>query len=271
VPAPDDVLTRPAPGPDLVLRYGPGPDHVVDVRLPASAGPAPLVVVLHGGFWRAEHDRAHAGPQCSALAEAGYVVAAVEYRRTGRGGGWPATFDDVAAAVDAVPGLVAGAAPGRLRPGGAVLVGHSAGGHLALWAASRDRLPPGSRWHRPPGPSTPRAVVGLGAVCDLRCCGDLDLDGGAASALLGGGPDDVPDRYAQADPLTLAPPGVPAVLVHGTDDDRVPVEMSRRYAAAGGDSVRLVELPGTGHFEVIDPRSRVWPAVLDAIRMVVGA
>ncbi len=116
---PREVLTRPAPPPDQVLRYGPGPDHVTDLRLPASGqagdrrrpAAAPLVILLHGGFWRVAYDRSHAGPLAAALAVAGYAVCVPEYRRTGQvGGGWPGTFDDVAAAVDALPGLAAEAA-----------------------------------------------------------------------------------------------------------------------------------------------------------------
>src|SRR5262249_20385635 len=150
-----------APPPDLVLSYGPGPDHVADLRLPPRragalpAGapppvtrPAPLVVFLHGGFWRAAFYRTHIGPLSTALAAAGFAVCVPEFRRTGqRGGGWPGPFDDVAAAVDTLPALVRDAADaGRVSDEPALLAGHSAGGHLALWAAARHRLPPGSRW-----------------------------------------------------------------------------------------------------------------------------
>ena len=140
-----DVLSRPAPPPDLVLSYGPGPEHVADVRLPpAGARPAPLVVFLHGGFWRAAFDRTHTGPLAAALAAAGFAVCNPEFRRTGqRGGGWPGTFDDVAAAVDALRALVRDATGAdRVSDEPPLLAGHSAGGHLALWAAARHRLPP---------------------------------------------------------------------------------------------------------------------------------
>ena len=136
---PDDVLTRPAPPPDLVIRYGTGAEHVADVRLPkrrtgAAVRPAPLVLFLHGGFWRVAYDRSHTGPMAAALAAAGYAVCVPEFRRTGQpGGGWPGTFDDVAAAVDRSPALVReAAAPGVIADGPALLSGHSAGGHLAL-------------------------------------------------------------------------------------------------------------------------------------------
>ena len=281
-----DVLSRPAPPPDLVLSYGPGPEHVADVRLPpASAGEspvgslsgdvrpggvrpggvreAPLVIFLHGGFWRVAYDRTHTGPLATALAAAGFAVCVPEFRRTGeRGGGWPGTFDDVAAAVDALPALVRNACAGRVGDEPALLAGHSAGGHLALWAAARHRLPPDARWHvaRP----RVRGVVALAAVSDLSACYALGLGQEAARALLGGGPRRHPDRYHAADPMLLLPLDRPVRLVHGSADDRVPLGMSHDYlrqARAAGDDVVLDELPGAGHFEVIDPLSSWWPRV----------
>lgn len=272
---PREVLTRPAPPPDTTLRYGSGADHVVDVRWPSDAHAgrhaAPLVVVVHGGFWRAEFDRAHAGPQSAALAEAGYAVATVDYRRVGQqGGGWPGTFDDVAALCDSVPALVAEAADGRVAEGRVVLVGHSAGGHLSLWAAARHRLPATSPWHRP-GPLPVAGVVSLAGVCDLRAADRLRLGDDATRALLGGDRKTQPERYAEADPAGLLPLGVPLALVHGSEDQQVPVEISRSFAEqarAAGDHVELTELTGTGHFELIDPLSKAWPAVLAAVRSV---
>jgi acetyl esterase/lipase len=265
---PREVLTRPAPPADLTLRYGPGPDHVLDVRLPAGRGARPLVVVLHGGFWMAEWDRAHAGPQSAGLAAAGYVVATPEYRRVGQdGGGWPGTFDDVARVVDALPALVGDALADRVDLGRTVLVGHSAGGHLALWAAARHRLPAASRWHRPEPPAV-RGVVSLAGVTDLAMADRLHLGGDATRLLLGGPADERPERYAEADPAARLPLGVPVSLVHGTADEQVPVELSRRFAAraaAAGDPVGLTEIAGVGHFEVIDPLSSAWDAVLAAV------
>lgn len=242
-----EVLTRPAPPPDLTLRYGSHPDHVVDVRLPANV-PAPVVVVIHGGFWRAAIDRTHTGPMASALAAAGYVVAVPEYRRTGQeGGGWPGTFDDVAAALDALPALLTPYAAGK-----PTLLGHSAGGHLALWAA-------GSR-----SATALRAVVSLAGCVDLEMCAELGLDDGATELLLGGSPTEVPDRYASADPARLPPPHMPVITLHGTADDRVPIEVGRSYTARTGTELR--ELPGIGHFALIDPLSPVWPHVLSALK-----
>ncbi len=226
------------------------------------------MIFLHGGFWRAAFDRSHAGPLASALARGGYAVCVPEYRRTGQpGGGWPGTFDDVAAAVDALPGLAAEAARGLLDPGTVLLAGHSAGGHLALWAAARNLLPAGARWYT--GGTRVRGVLGLAAVSDLAGCDERNLGRGAARQLMGGGRHRHPDRYAQADPARLVPAAAPVRLVHGALDDVVPCQLSLDYAAvagrAGGD-VACEVLPGCGHFEVIDPLSGAWAHVLAALR-----
>jgi len=279
---PREVLTRPAPPPDRVLRYGPGPDHVADLWLPVprpdeghgggAVVAAPLVVFLHGGFWRAAFDRSHAGPLASALARGGYAACVPEYRRTGQpGGGWPGTFDDVAAAVDALPGLVAEAAGELVDTAAILLAGHSAGGHLALWAAARTLLPAGTAWRCETSPV--RGIVGLAAVTDLAACDRLNLGRGAARLLMGGGRKRQPERYAVADPARLVPLAVPVRLVHGADDDVVPCQLSVDYAAlatrAGGD-VACDVLPGCGHFEVIDPLSGAWPRVLAALDALVA-
>jgi len=220
--------------------------------------------VVHGGFWRSGFDRAHTGPQCAGLAAAGFAVAAVEYRRTGQhGGGWPGTFEDVAAAVTAAPGLVAEAAVAAgvgVDPGRTVLLGHSAGGHLVAWLATAAR----------PGVV---CAVSLGGVLDLDAAYRLALDpgpgGSAVEALLGGSPDDVPDRYAAADPTRLGPSVVPMRAVHGTADDVVPCGLSRSYAEATGADLELLD--GVDHFGVIDPRSGAWPDAVAAVRRAADA
>ncbi|MEU1588622.1 alpha/beta hydrolase [Micromonospora sp. NPDC005710] len=255
---PRAVLTRPAPEPDLTVAYGDDPDQVADLRLPAGTGPVrPLVVVLHGGFWRAEYDRGHTGPMAAALAAAGYPVAQLEYRRTGQpGGGWPGTLTDVLAGVAALPVLAAEAMPGRVSPAAPVLVGHSAGGHLALYVAAT-------------APATVGGVLALAPVADLVEAYRRNLDSGAVAALLGGGPAQVPDRYAAADPRMLVPIPTRTVVVHGSDDLQVPAEMSRDFvaaASAAGSEISLVDLPGCEHFGLIDPESSAWPQVLAALR-----
>ena len=266
---PDDVLSRPAPLPDHEIRYGTGPEHVADVRLPAATSrPAPLVIFLHGGFWRAAYDRSHTGPMATALAAAGYAVCVPEFRRTGQaGGGWPGTFEDVAAAVDRSPALVRKAAgAGVVADEPALLAGHSAGGHLALWAAGRYLLSLDSGWH---ADTRARGVVALAGVSGLAACYDQGLGNGAAADLMGGGPARFPQRYRAADPAGLLPLGCPVRLVHGSLDDVVPPAMSRGYAALGraaGDDTTVAELPGVSHLDVIDPLSPAWPPVLAAFK-----
>ncbi|TDB78549.1 S9 family peptidase [Micromonospora sp. KC723] len=255
---PRAVLTRPAPPPDLTVPYGDHPDQVVDLRQPTGDGPLrPLVAILHGGFWRAAYDRAHTGPLAAALAGLGWPVAQLEYRRTGQpGGGWPGTLADALTGVAALPDLAARALPGRVASGQPLLLGHSAGGHLALYVAA----------HAPAGV---RGVLALAPVADLAEAYRLDLDSGAVAALLGGSPAEYPERYAVADPRTLVPPPARTVILHGLRDRQVPAALSRGYAtaarAAGGD-VTLVELPECEHFGLIDPKSAAWPQVRDALQ-----
>lgn len=200
-----------------------------------------MVVVIHGGNWRARYGKRVMKALAADLTRRGHAAWNIEYRRVGRGqgGGWPATFDDVAAAVDHLARLDDERLD--LREVGAL--GHSAGGHLALWAATR------------PSPTIAiRRVVGQGPVCNLSRAG------AAAHALMGGKPEEVPERYAAADPMLLLPLGVPALLVHTEADETVPVVRSRRYAEAAraaGDSVELVE-PAGGHRIHLDPRSEAW-------------
>jgi len=249
---PREVLSRRAPGPDIVVRYGDEPDQLIDIHLAASGGvrePAPLVVAVHGGFWRQEYDRRHLRPMVAGLVDLGFAVASVEYRRVGGAGGWPATLDDVAAALTALPALLPGVAEGRVGTVDSVLVGHSAGGHLAMWSAAQ-----GSG-------SWVRRVVGLAPVADLREAYRRRLGDDAVAELLGGSPSAVPDRYAYADAADSGSGSVPVVVVHGEDDVQVPVEMSRALR-----EVDFVGLAGVGHFALIDPSSAAWPSVVAALR-----
>jgi acetyl esterase/lipase len=260
------VLDRPAPPPSYTVSYGELADQVADVWVPAHGGPAPIVLLFHGGFWRHEWDRRHLRPLASALAgldgrsassraEEGYVVATPEYRRTGApGGGWPGTFDDVRAAVSAVPALVSARTP---TDGRVILSGHSAGGQLALWAFASART---------------AGVVALAPVADLRAAYALDLDDGAVAALLGGAPDEVPDRYETTDPLVRVPAAGRVVVVHGLRDAVVPPDFSARYAdaaRAAGVEVVLYQ-PDADHFEVIDPECPVWSLIRQGFRDVTG-
>ncbi len=235
--------------PDAVVRYAAHEDGLVDVHLPDGPGPHPLVVYVHGGFWKQEWDRRHARPLCAALAAQGYVVAVPEYRRVGGGGGWPTTLEDVDAAVAALPGLLAGLG---VSTADTTYLGHSAGGHLVLWLA--DQGHPVDR------------VVALAPVGDLRAAARDRLGGCATQALLGGEPEEVPERYDAADPLARISTATPCELVvlHGGKDDVVPLRNSRGLVAAH-PHVELVVLDEADHFAVIDPESPVWPVLLERL------
>ena len=211
--------------------------------MPSGPGPHPVAILVHGGSWRAKYGRWVMRLVAADLVRRGVAVWNVGYRRLGRGegGGWPATFDDVGAAIDALAGVAA--ERGDLEDREVVLAGHSAGGQLALWAASRDDS------------AVPVArVAALAAVCDMS-------KAEIAREVLGGSPGQVPDRYDAVDPIRCVPLPVPVLLVHGAEDRTVPVERSREYAAAaraaGGD-VELVEPPDTSHRAFVDPRSEGW-------------
>lgn len=263
--ASEDILTRAAPPADLRLSYGPDPLQFGDLRLPLSPGPHPVAVVIHGGFWRAQYDLTHIGHLCAALTTAGVATWNVEYRRIGNaGGGWPGTFYDVARAADYLRDL---APTHGFDLDRAIALGHSAGGHLALWLVARRRIRPGEPLYSA-APLPLSGAVSLAGVADLRLGWELRLRDGIVATLMGGTPDQVPERYAAASPAELLPLGVPQVLIHGTDDLSVPFLMSELFqvaAAAQGDRTKLLPLPGAGHFEVIDPRSREWLAVLGGI------
>jgi acetyl esterase/lipase len=250
-PGDPDVTTRASEPPDLVLRYAAHDDGLVDVHLPAGPQrPRPLVFLVHGGFWRQAYDRRHSRPMANALATDGYVVAVPEYRRVGGAGGWPATGDDVDAALRAVPGLLAGTG---VQTTTTTLVGHSAGGHLVLWLANQ--------------PHHVERVVALAPVALLREAAAQGIGGGATVDLLGGTPDQVPEAYDAADPATRmrTRPDTDVVVVHGEADEDVPVRSSRGLKDRF-DWVDYRELAGTDHFAVIDPLSDAWPAVRRAIR-----
>lgn len=257
--------------------YGDHLSQFVRLHLPDSGDALPIVLVIHGGFWRQRYGVGLADPLCRNLVEHGVAAAAVEYRRVGRafaestrgasadpaGGGWPMTLTDIARAVDSLDTLGQLTARGRLDASRIVAVGHSAGGHLAAWLAHRGAARAG----------TPGAIVAgehhnpiLGAVVqagvlDLIAAATAGIGSGAVIDLLGGGPGSVAQRYRHASPIEFVGDGARLALVHGTDDVQVPIDQSRRYAAAAsaaGDPVELVELAGVGHDELIDPGSASW-------------
>ncbi len=263
------VLTElDASEPDVVAGYASGDLQRGELRLPPGPGPHPVAIVVHGGCWLSDYGLDHVRPLATALADAGIATWTPEYRRLGDdGGGWPGTFLDVARAADHLRTL-AGGHPLDLDR--VVAVGHSAGGHLALWLASRPTLAPDSEVATE-DPLPLLAVVSLAGIPDLaeavteRICGD------AAARLLGG---DDPDVLRAASPAERVPIGVPQTLIAGSCDPIVPPAVAIRHAnlaAAAGDEIVLRMVDDVGHFELVAPGSAAWPAVLDAVMTALGA
>jgi acetyl esterase/lipase len=233
----------------VTLRYGSDPDQYGELYL-VEGDPHPgVVVVIHGGFWRAAWDADGGRALAADLASRRWVAWNIEYRRVGNGGGWPTTLDDVGAAIDLLAEL-------RVDTSRVVAVGHSAGGQLAAWAAARTR---------------PRvavtAVIAQAGVLDLRTAALAGVGGTATPDLMGGMPDDVPDRYAVADPMDHLPLHAPVVCVHSRIDDSVPFSQSESYVAAAraaGAEADLVEVAGD-HMSHRDPASPAWAAVVAAL------
>jgi acetyl esterase/lipase len=233
-----------------IVRYGDDPHQFAELWLPEGT-PRGVVVVIHGGFWRARYDLSLGRPLAASLVQHGWAAWNIEYRRVGNGGGSPQTLDDVAAAVDALAGH-------DLPLETVIAVGHSAGGHLAAWSASRGRH---SRW---PAHVAVTAVVPQAGVLDLRSAYDEHLGAGAVEAFLGHppGPDDDP-----IDPFRQIPLEVPVHCVHSVADDTVPLSQSRAYVAAAtaaGAWAELTVVEGD-HFVVIDPASEAWRRTLEII------
>lgn len=250
MPLPDGLGDPQEPG-MRTIAHDDHPDTVLDLHVPDDVRSGTTVVLVHGGFWREEYRRDLMTPLVPSLLAQGHVVVNLEYRRVGGAGGWPTTLTDVAAGIDALADLEV------VDADRVVTVGHSAGGHLAVWAAARHLLPVGA-----PGAGPlvrPCAAVAQAGVLDLA--GAAGLGAGAVDALLDGTSD---ERLDVADPSRLLPTGVPVVLVHGADDDIVPLAQSEAYlaaATAAGDAPRLLVGPGD-HFSVIDPAHDRWSDVL---------
>ena len=252
----DDILSVPPPRADARLSYGTDTNQFLDLRLPSSKekskAPYPLVINIHGGFWRAKYNLDHAGHLCAALTSRGLATANLEYRRVGNdGGAWPGTFSDIRSAYHF---LVQNAHAHNLNSKRIVVIGHSAGGQLALCLAAHE-------------PSVIRAVS-LAGVVDLQCAYQLHLSNDAVVEFLRGTPTEVPDHYREADPMELPIPQAQQWLIHGSADDVVPPAFSRDYVAAKQQRSRkekedahLLEISGASHLDVIDPRTQAWKQV----------
>ncbi|WP_367124936.1 alpha/beta hydrolase [Streptomyces phytohabitans] len=232
----DALLGLTPVAPDRTERYGPHPSQVVDVY--GAAGGGPRITVLHGGFWREKFDRTHLSPLAAGLAANGYVVELVEYRRTGGGGGWPPTAEDVDAALT------------HLGEPPHVLLGHSAGGHLALWAAAARERAARTR------------VLAVSPVADLARAHELRLGDGAVADFLEHTAPGWSDRLYAADPMKQMP-RVPVEILHGTGDRTVPVELSRRYANDWGARLHLL---ACGHYAPMTPHTPAFGVLLDSLR-----
>ena len=245
----EDILEKKPPDPDLRLPYGADANQFIDVRLPSGAGPHPIVLFVHGGYWRAKYDLTYAGHLCDALKKKGVATWNVEYRRVGNpGGGWPGTFEDIRSAYRLLPGhqddMLMKFDLKRL-----CVAGHSAGGQLALCLAAHE-------------PSI-KSVISLAGVLDLRRAWELHLSKDAVVEFLGGTPVQVPEHYHEASP-SQQPIAAMQKIVHGSADDSVPYEISRNYAEQkkkSKENVELITPQGAGHFEIVDPSSAVWPKI----------
>ncbi len=261
----DNILSMPPPPADARIRYGPDPNQFIDLRFPAPARasdkPHPLVMNIHGGFWRARYGLEHAGHLCAALTAKRIGTANVEYRRVGNeGGGWPGTFADIRMAYDV---LVRNDAHYNFDLKKLLVIGHSAGGQLALCLAAHE--------------SGVERVVSLAGVVDLKRAFELHLSNDAVVEFLGGAPREVADHYREANSVQLSIPQARQVLIHGSADDVVPADFSRDYVAAKQkrtdkqkENVHLVEIAGAGHFDLIDPRSSAWKTVEQAVLQLLG-
>ncbi len=260
----EGILSKPQPGFDELVSYGADANQFIEVRVPRAAGlhggPIhPALINIHGGYWRAKYDLAHAGHLCEALRVAGVATFNVEYRRVGNaGGGWPGTFDDIRAAYRFVSQQ---AARFRVDAGRVVVMGHSAGGQLALCLAAHE--------------SAVTRVISVAGVLDLKKAFALHLSNDAVVEFLGGKPEAVPEHYREADPMELAIPQARQWILCGKDDDVVPPEFGReyvRYKTSPGrkEHVELVEIARAGHFELIDPGAEAFARVREAVMAAVA-
>jgi acetyl esterase/lipase len=254
--------------------YGDNENQFGDLRIPQGNGPHPVAIVIHGGFWRARVGLDNMNRVALDLTNRGIATWNIEYRRVGQeGGGWPGTFIDVAKAADYLYTL---AESYPLDLNRVITIGHSAGGHLALWLAARHRLPATSVLKTTDSPLSVHGAVSLAGVGDLALMQEVHhiredrqkLVDNPVFDLLCGDPDTVPERYAEASPIQLLPIGVKQLLVHGPLDIHVPIGISLSYrnaAELSGDDIKMIEIPTAEHFKLIDPDSEAWPVIVTEV------
>lgn len=248
----EDILSQPQPPPDDRVAYGSDANQFLEVRLPRTKTPYSVLLNIHGGYWRSQYDLKHAGHLCEALRGAGIATFNAEYRRVGNaGGGWPGTFEDIRSAYRF---LRQERARFHLDLDRLVVMGHSAGGQLALCLAAHE--------------TSVRRVISLAGVVDLKQAFALHLSHDAVVDFLGGKPDTVPEHYREADPMELSVPQARQWLLHGSDDGVVPPEFSRNYVVQKkktGEKVELLEIPHAGHFDLIDPATEAFRQVTSTV------
>ena len=253
----EDILSRPQPPPDARVAYGADPSQFLEIRLPSTKGPHPVLLNIHGGYWRAKYDLAYTGHLCAALRTAGIATFNTEYRRVGNpGGGWPGTFEDIRLAYRFIQQE---RSRFHLDMDRLVVMGHSAGGQLALCLAAHE--------------TSLRNAISLAGVVDLNQAFALHLSHDAVAEFMGGNPDRVPEHYREADPMELRIPQARQCLLHGSEDDTVPPEFSRNYVAhkkKAGESVQLMEISHAGHFELIDPAADAFTQVKNTVLKATG-
>ena len=260
-----EAMSLPSPAADHRVPYGSDPLHFGDLRLPDGAGPHPVAVVIHGGCWLAQYDLEYMGGLAASLTEAGIATWSIEYRRIGdEGGGWPGTFVDVGAATDHLHSI---ANEFNLDLDRVVAIGHSAGGHLALWLAGRTRLQADDPLSSE-SPQLLKGAVALAGIPDLAGFSSPDGCGSAVPDLLGGDPAEIGDRIVSTSPIEMVPFGIPQTLIIGERDPIVPREQAvafRDAARVAGDVVQIIEIEGAGHFELVNPSHRAMEKVRAAV------
>jgi len=264
-----DIAALPPLSADATISYGPDSSQFAELRMPDGPGPHPVAIVIHGGCWLSIANLHIMDHFCDKLTKAGIATWNLEYRRVDSpGGGWPATFTDIGRGVDFVTTV---AEKYNLDLNRVVFIGHSSGGHLAMWAGARHCVAKGNQLYSE-NPFKPAGVVSLAGLADLRdmvertkavCGGDV------IHTLLGGSFEEVPDRYRNASPVTLLPTGITQIVIYGSDDPAVPPELGQAYVEASkllDESIGFLVIPNASHFELIAPWTSSWPIVEAAVK-----